>query len=112
MSNVFIHLGLSLDGYIAGPNRGPKNPLGDGGPSIHAWLFGQRAFRQHLQLGDDGETAVNQRLTFGRRPAAKPNAAPSSLQDSDERCARWWNVHGNRIARCRLQIRGIAIPRS
>jgi len=33
--SVFIHMGMSLDGFIAGPNRGPKNPLGDRGPTIH-----------------------------------------------------------------------------
>ena len=44
MSKVFVDLGVSLDGFIAGPNRGPRNPLGDGGPSIHAWAFRQREF--------------------------------------------------------------------
>lgn len=34
MSKVFVHLGMSLDGFVAGPNRGPKNPLGDEGTSI------------------------------------------------------------------------------
>jgi dihydrofolate reductase len=32
VSKIFFDVGVSLDGYIAGPNRGPGNPLGDGGP--------------------------------------------------------------------------------
>lgn len=65
MSIVFVHMGISLDGYVAGPNRGPKNPLGDGGRSIHAWMFEQRTFRQHLGLGGDGETGADDRLLAG-----------------------------------------------
>ncbi len=30
----------SLDGFIAGPNDRPENPLGDGGESLFAWYFG------------------------------------------------------------------------
>jgi hypothetical protein len=30
----------SLDGFIAGPNDGPGNPLGDGGERLFAWYFG------------------------------------------------------------------------
>lgn len=56
MGKVFVYLGLSLDGFIAGPNRGPKNPLGDGGANIHAWMFQQRSFRELLKLGHDGDT--------------------------------------------------------
>ena len=62
MSNVFVHMGISLDGYVAGPNRGPKNPLGDGGVQIHDWMFKQRAFRRQLLLGEDGETGEDNRI--------------------------------------------------
>ncbi len=65
MSQVFVHMGISLDGYIAGPNRGPKNPLGDEGPTIHAWMFEQRAFRSALGLGEDGATGADNRIVQG-----------------------------------------------
>jgi len=29
---------MSLDGYIAGPNDGPGNPLGDGGEPLFEWM--------------------------------------------------------------------------
>jgi dihydrofolate reductase len=35
MSKVFFDVGISVDGLFAGPNRGPCNPLGDGGVAIH-----------------------------------------------------------------------------
>jgi dihydrofolate reductase len=50
MSKVFFDIGITLDGYIAGPNGGAKNPLGDGGISIHDWMFKQKAFLSHLKL--------------------------------------------------------------
>ena len=37
MSKVIVDMGTSLDGFIAGPNGGPQNPLGDGGHRIHRW---------------------------------------------------------------------------
>jgi hypothetical protein len=41
MNKVFFDVGITLDGFIAGPNGGPKNPLGDGGLAIHDWMFSQ-----------------------------------------------------------------------
>lgn len=50
MSKVFVDMGVSLDGYIAGPNRRPGNPLGDGGTAIHQWMFQTATFMQRLGL--------------------------------------------------------------
>jgi dihydrofolate reductase len=55
MSKVFFDVGITLDGYIAGPNGGAKNPLGDGGIDIHKWMFKQKAFLSHLKL-EGGDT--------------------------------------------------------
>ncbi|MET0143818.1 MAG: dihydrofolate reductase family protein [Ilumatobacteraceae bacterium] len=38
MGKVMVELSISLDGYIAGPNDGPDNPLGDGGEALFAWM--------------------------------------------------------------------------
>jgi hypothetical protein len=37
MSNVVVGLSVSLDGFVAGPNDGPGNPLGDGGGKLFEW---------------------------------------------------------------------------
>ena len=34
---VIAGLTVSLDGYVAGPNDGPGNPLGDGGARLFEW---------------------------------------------------------------------------
>jgi dihydrofolate reductase len=48
MSKTFFDIGLSLDGFIAGENRSPKNPMGGQAPAIHNWMFIQKAFWEHL----------------------------------------------------------------
>jgi dihydrofolate reductase len=37
MSKVKVELSMSLDGFIAGPNDGPENGLGDGGDQLFRW---------------------------------------------------------------------------
>ncbi len=37
MDKVVTGLTVSLDGFIAGPNDGPDNPLGDGGMALFDW---------------------------------------------------------------------------
>jgi dihydrofolate reductase len=56
LSTVFIDVGTSLDGFIAGPNGRAGNPLGDGGLAIHDWMFPLRAFHELLGMtgGDTG----------------------------------------------------------
>lgn len=40
MGSVVLYMSISLDGFIAGPNDGPDNGLGDGGHRLHHWLSG------------------------------------------------------------------------
>jgi dihydrofolate reductase len=39
MSKVTIDVGVSLDGFCAGPNQSKENPLGEGGEELHRWMF-------------------------------------------------------------------------
>jgi dihydrofolate reductase len=41
MSAAVLYMSMSLDGFIAGPNEGPGNGLGDGGMRLHEWMFGE-----------------------------------------------------------------------
>ena len=61
MSNVFIDVGVSLDGYLAGTNRGPGNPLGYGGTRIHEWMFQTASFLERIGLSG-GETSPDDAL--------------------------------------------------
>ncbi len=37
MSKVVFNMSMSLDGFVAGPNDGPDNGLGDGGEGLFTW---------------------------------------------------------------------------
>lgn len=39
MGSTVLYMSMSLDGFIAGPNEGPDNGLGDGGDRLHEWVF-------------------------------------------------------------------------
>jgi len=39
MGKVTFNMTLSLDGFVAGPNDGPENGLGDGGDGLFTWYF-------------------------------------------------------------------------
>jgi dihydrofolate reductase len=38
VSATVLYMSMSLDGFIAGPNQGPDNGLGDGGERLHDWM--------------------------------------------------------------------------
>jgi dihydrofolate reductase len=45
MNTVYVELAMSLDGFVAGPNDGPEQPLGDGGERLFKWYSsGDTAF--------------------------------------------------------------------
>ena len=45
MGATVLYMSMSLDGFIAGPNEGPRNGLGDGGHRLHEWVL----------TGDEGD---------------------------------------------------------
>jgi dihydrofolate reductase len=46
MSKVRVHISVSADGYVAGPNQSLENPLGEGGEGLHEWALPLRSFRE------------------------------------------------------------------
>jgi len=60
MSKLRIHnFCISLDGYGAGSNQNPDNPLGVGGESLHDWLVKTRTFQRTHGDGQEGATGVD-----------------------------------------------------
>jgi dihydrofolate reductase len=54
VSKVRVHISVSADGYVAGPNQSLENPLGEGGEDLHEWLVSLKAWREPhgLEGGD------------------------------------------------------------
>ena len=53
MSATVLYMSMSLDGFIAGPNEGPGNDLGDGGHRLHEWAL-TGADADHERAGRPG----------------------------------------------------------
>src|SRR5947209_5496723 len=58
MSATVLDMSMSLDGFIAGPNAGPGNGLGDGGQRLHDWAL-TRADSDEMEVV---RTGVNGRV--------------------------------------------------
>ena len=56
---VVAQVAVSLAGYVAGPNDGRGNPLGDRGETVHAWVpihlsrfSAAKSMRTHPEIAD------------------------------------------------------------
>jgi dihydrofolate reductase len=71
MGRVTFDISMSLDGFIAGPNDGAGNGLGDGGERLHEWAYELRSFNERHGR-DGGEEGVDSDVldeTFDRAGA-------------------------------------------
>jgi dihydrofolate reductase len=59
MPKLRVHaFAISIDGYGAGPNQSPENPLGISGLALHDWMFSTRTF-QRMHGKEGGATGVD-----------------------------------------------------
>jgi hypothetical protein len=67
---VFVHVGISLDGFVAAVNCGPRNPFGHLGMKVHERMFpaGVRAAATGSGASNDctGSGALHARERFWR----------------------------------------------
>lgn len=54
MGKIIFDSGISLDGYFAGDNRSPQNPMGGVSGKLHQWMLKQKAFWKHIKM-DGGQ---------------------------------------------------------
>jgi dihydrofolate reductase len=57
-SKVKLHISMSLDGYVAGPDQGPEDPLGKGGLALHDWVGPTHTFLA-MQGDEGGERGID-----------------------------------------------------
>jgi dihydrofolate reductase len=59
MSRLIVScIGVSIDGFSAGPDQSLDNPLGVGGPALMEWVFPTRTFQQ-MHGGGGGATGAD-----------------------------------------------------
>jgi dihydrofolate reductase len=97
MSNVRVHIAVSQDGFVAGPNQSAENPLGEGGEELHAWMLELKAWREpHGREG--GEVNISSQVVeeananvgaeiMGRGKFGPPGGGPWGDEDA---WRGWW----------------------
>jgi dihydrofolate reductase len=88
MSNVFVNIGLSLDGYMAPEGMTMGQPelknWGAKWGAMMGWLLKQQAFRDHLKLGAGGETGPINDLVRGTFERIGANIMGKRMFDQGE----------------------------
>jgi dihydrofolate reductase len=57
-----FRISISLDGFVAGPDQSPKEPLGVGGESLHEWIFPLKYWFQMQKKKGGRDNASNRIL--------------------------------------------------
>ena len=73
MSATVLYMSLSLDGFIAGPNEGPGNGLGDGGHRLHEWAMtdGDVDLEATRRLGGANGQIIDEFISTGATVAGR-----------------------------------------
>jgi dihydrofolate reductase len=61
VGEIKVDMSISVDGFIAGPNEGPGQELGEGGMQLHEWVFNQASWRARHGL-EGGETGADSEI--------------------------------------------------
>jgi dihydrofolate reductase len=62
MSKIIFDSGISLDGFFAGDNSSPNNPMGGVSAKLHRWMFKQKAFWKHIKMEGGEEYGADSKL--------------------------------------------------
>jgi dihydrofolate reductase len=96
MPKLRVHnLAMSLDGYAAGPDQSPDDPLGVGGERLHEWVFGT-AYGRRMLGEDGGETGLDNRFLeqgdagIGATIMGRNMFGPVRGPWPDESWTGWW----------------------
>lgn len=94
MAKVTAQLSMSLDGYVAGPNQSPDDPLGENGMRLHQWVFGTAGWRAQQGLPGgrddvDSEVAAAAMRGVGAFVMGRNMFGPGR-GDWDETWRGWW----------------------
>ncbi len=87
MSKIIFDSGISLDGFFAGDNRSPSNPMGGVSRKIHSWMLIQKAFWEYL--GFDGGKEDGPDGKFIRETIARTGAFIMGKRMFEEGEASW-----------------------
>jgi dihydrofolate reductase len=96
MTRLMLDISMSLDGFVAGPNRTLEEPLGEGGELLHEWIVRLATWREEHGL-TGGETGVDDQIVAERIAATgayimgrRMFSGGEGPWDEDPRADGWW----------------------
>ena len=99
MSKLIVSsIGVSIDGYSAGPDQSLDNPLGVGGPALMQWAFTTRTFQQMHggsggATGADDDFAVRGFANMGAWILGRNMFGPVRGPWPDDEWKGWWGTN-------------------
>jgi dihydrofolate reductase len=95
MSKLRLTMSMSLDGYVAGPNQGLDNPVGEDGMQVFAWFFPTRTFKAMNgesggETGLDDDRAAGLFENVGATIMGRNMFGPIRGDWGDEQWKGWW----------------------
>jgi len=95
MSKVRVHISMSLDGYVAGPNQSEEDPLGEGGEQLHDWVTRLKAWRElhGMEGGEDNLSSAiveEEKDNVGAEIMGRGMFGPPKGGPWDESWQGWW----------------------
>jgi dihydrofolate reductase len=94
--SLILDISMSVDGFVAGPDPTPDDPLGRGGEQLHEWILGLASWRDPHGL-EGGETTPDDdvvREGIGRTGAVimgrRMYSGGSGPWEQDPNAEGWW----------------------
>ena len=100
LSATVLCMSMSLDGFIAGPNEGPDNGLGDGGHRLHEWAL----------IGADGDHKGVGRLPAPTARSGTSSWPPGRLSPAEGRSSRRADGAATTTTACRSSSSAASEP--
>jgi dihydrofolate reductase len=92
MSATVLYMSMSLDGFIAGPNEGPGNGLGDGGHRLHEWALTDPEYREVGRPGGVNGEVWDETMASGAIVAGRGTFEPADGWGGDHHGVPIWVV--------------------
>jgi dihydrofolate reductase len=95
MSRVTAQISISIDGYAAGPDQSPENPLGAGGERLHDWVIKTEGWRashgyEGGERGVDSDVAARMLDGVGAHVMGRKMYAGEGEGPWDDSWRGWW----------------------
>ncbi len=96
MSKVRVHISVSLDGFVAGPNQTMDEPLGEGGEHLHDWVVVLKAWREAVGMeggeeNDNNSVVQEEKADVGAEIMGRGKFGPPARGPwGDDSWQGWW----------------------